>query len=153
VCADPATAEFAEQLAKLAAEIRPTEAPPGPYAPGQVEATGPPGHVELLRSYEVVVAAVFESDVDLLELVLQRLPSGSSGRPSFGSLAQSVDVAAATTADSEPSTLRVTYSSRGQNPEEATQYAVDDFNRTCSELALPSPANVSADAREINSQE
>jgi hypothetical protein len=147
VCADPAARELVEQLAKLAAEIRPAKASTGPYAPGQVEAAGPPGHVALLHNYEVEIAAVFEQELDLLALVLQRLCTDSSGRPRFGPLSESVDVAAATTADPETSTLLVMYASRGQNATEATQYAVDAFNRTCSELALPEPVRVAADPR------
>jgi hypothetical protein len=148
VCADPAAREFVEQLAKLAAEIRPDNAPPGPYAPGQVELAGPRDHVALMRSYEVEIVAAFEPDVDLIELVLRRLPAGSPGPPRFGALSDGVDVVAATTADAEFSTLRVTYSSRGKNPEEATQYAIDAFKRTCSELALPEPVRLAADSRE-----
>lgn len=121
VCADPAAQDFVGQLAKLAAEIRPGEAPAGPYAPGQVEATGPSGHVALLRNYEVDVAAAFGPDVDLIALVLDRLTTNASGRAKFGPLSESVDVIAATTAEPAHSELRVTYLSRGQNPDEAAQ--------------------------------
>lgn len=148
VCADPAAREFVEQLAKLAAEIRPAEAPAGPYAPSQVEAAGPPGHVALLRNFGVEVTAVFEPEVDLIALVFQRLPSDSSGLPRFGPLSDSVDLDAARTADPEVATLRVSYSARGQDRAEASQYAVDAFRRTCSELALPEPVRLAAEPRE-----
>lgn len=147
VCADPVAQDFVGQLKQLGSQLRPVSVPPGPYAPGSVEAAGPPGHIALLLNYEVDIVASFEPEVDLLARVLEVLPSDASGRPSLGPLAESVDVTVPIAGASDGPAFRATYAARGQNSDEARQYALGLFGRACSELALPESVGLTANVR------
>lgn len=146
VCADPAAQNLVEQLKQLGMQLRPVGVPPGPYAPGNVEAAGPPGHIALLLDFEVDIVATFKPEIDLLDRVLQVLPSDASGRPSLP-LALGVDVTIPIADAPERSAFRATYAARGQNPDEARQYALGLFRRACSELALPEAVEVTVNIR------
>ena len=147
-CADPVARAFVEQLAALATQIRPQDAPPGSYAPGPVEATGPSGHTALLQGYRVNVVARFNPQVDLMRAIFEDLLSKPSGDPDFGPLAASVDVRVGTTSDPKPPTLTVTYPARGQTADEASRFALALFERDRSRHALPEPEMLTANAGE-----
>lgn len=148
VCADPAAQDFAEQMKQLASQLRPTGVPAGPYAPSDVEVQGPPGHVRLMNPYDVDVVASFQPDVDLLTTVLKVLPSNSAGQPSLGPLSRNVDVVVPATGAAADPMLRATFVVRGQNPDEARQYAQSLLDRARLQLDLPEPIAVRLDARE-----
>lgn len=150
-CADPVARAFVEQLSALAIEVRPQDAPPGPYAPGPVETGGPTGHTALMRGYTVEVVASFKSEVDLMQVIFGRLPSKPSGVPNFGQLAEDVNVEVGTTSDTQPPNLTVTYPARGQNAEEACRFAVALFERDCSRHSLPDPKTLTTNTQEAPS--
>ena len=150
-CADPVAQEFVHQLSALVNQIRPQDAPPGPYAPGPVEAAGPSGHTALLHGYTVEVVARFRPEVDLMKAIFDDLPSKPSAVPDFGPLAESVDVGVGTTSDPGAPTLAVTYPARGQNEDEARRFALALFERDRSEHALPEPETLTATAEDAPS--
>ncbi|MCW2984741.1 MAG: hypothetical protein JWR63_2311 [Conexibacter sp.] len=146
-CEDPVARDFVAQMQRLAGQIRPTGFPPGPHAPTNVEASGPPGHVALMSRFAVDLVACFAPNVDLLLSVLNVLPSDQEGRASLGPLAENVDVVVPTAGDRTSSALHATYTARGQNEDEACQYALGLFERSRDEFSLPSPAHLTATAR------
>ena len=143
-CADPVSQEFVHQLSALVTQIRPQDAPPGPYAPGPVEAAGPAGHTALLHGYTVEIAARFRPEVDLIKTIFDGLPSTPSGLPDFGPLAVNVEVGLATTSAPEAPTLAVTYPARGQNADEAGRFALALFERDRSGHAMAEPETLNA---------
>lgn len=147
-CDDPAAQDFVEQMKALASQLRPANVAPGPHAPSNVEVEGPPGHVALMKHYEVHVVAGFGPDVDLLADVLDVLPSDPAGQPSLGPQSKDVDVVVPATGDDERPSLRATFAARGQNPDEAEQYALSLFDRARAQLGLPEPSGLTVDARE-----
>lgn len=147
-CADPVAQEFIQQMKQLASQLRPIGVSPGPYAPSNVELEGPPGHVRLMKRFEVDVSATFGPKVDLLG-ALNRLPSDPTGNPTLGPLSTAVDVIVAAAGEAKPSRLCATFVARGQNPEEAQQYAHSTFDRQRAHLGLPETVATTVETREL----
>jgi hypothetical protein len=134
-CADPAVGEFVDQLEGLAAQLRPQNIAPGPYAPGDVEANGPPQHAALMSAFKVTFVESFGPHPELMEL----LPGGDHAAPGFGPLAENMSFAEDSATEPALFTLSVTYPAAGQNDEEARRFASELFERDRNRHSLPRP--------------
>jgi hypothetical protein len=144
-CADPVAAEFVDQLEELAGQLRPPNVPPGPYAPGEVEANGPAEHAALMSPYKVTFVDCFGPHPDLMDL----LPGGDGAAPDFGPLAEEMSFAEDSATDPALFTLSVTYPAAGQNDEEARRFASELYERDRSQHSLPEPAKSSVTVTRI----